>query len=93
MRGESVFVRPGDSDGARWEHADSSTPTPAFAAEVADQVKYLLDRLNDDSLTAVATMKMAGATNEEVAKKLECSVRSVKRKLQVIRAIWNDQQL
>jgi DNA-directed RNA polymerase specialized sigma24 family protein len=66
----------------------SQEPTPEFAALVADECRTLLRRLNDDNLCAVAVAKMEGQTNEEVAAALGCSVRSVERKLQLIRNIW-----
>jgi DNA-directed RNA polymerase specialized sigma24 family protein len=66
----------------------SQEPTPEFAALVADECRNLLRRLNDDSLRAVAVAKMEGQTNEEVAAALGCGVRTVERKLQLIRNIW-----
>jgi DNA-directed RNA polymerase specialized sigma24 family protein len=66
----------------------SQEPAPEFAALVADECRTLLRRLNDDGLRAVAIAKMEGHTNEEVAAALGCSVRSVERKLQLIRNVW-----
>ena len=90
VRGQSVFVQPGNTEAGNWNDAQPARePSPAFAAEVADQVRQLLDDLDDHTLRQVATLKMAGATNDEVATELGCSQRSVKRKLQVIRTIWS----
>jgi DNA-directed RNA polymerase specialized sigma24 family protein len=66
----------------------SQEPTPEFAALVAEECRTLLRRLGDDGLRAVAVAKMEGYTNDEVAAALGCSVRSVERKLQLIRNIW-----
>jgi DNA-directed RNA polymerase specialized sigma24 family protein len=66
----------------------SQEPTPEFAALLADECRALLRRLNDDGLRAVAVTKLEGCTNEEVAAALGCSVRTVERKLQLIRNIW-----
>jgi DNA-directed RNA polymerase specialized sigma24 family protein len=63
----------------------SREPTPVFAAQVAEEYQRLLDGLGDDRLRAVAVWKMEGYTNEEIAAKLGRTLRSVERKLQVIR--------
>lgn len=89
LRGQSVFEQIGDSSAGQWNQAAvDRNPTPGFAAEVADQVRVLLSDLSDDTLRAIALLKMEGRTNAEVAGELGCSERSVKRKLQVIRTIW-----
>jgi DNA-directed RNA polymerase specialized sigma24 family protein len=66
-------------------------PTPEFAAQVAEECRRLLDRLGDDELRAVALWKMEGYTNEEIAAKLACGLRSVGRKLRVIRGVWEQE--
>jgi DNA-directed RNA polymerase specialized sigma24 family protein len=66
----------------------SPEPTPEFAALVADECRDLLRRLRDDSLRAVATLRMEGYTNEEVSERLGCSLRTVARKLELIRWTW-----
>jgi DNA-directed RNA polymerase specialized sigma24 family protein len=63
-------------------------PTPELAAVLAEECRVLLRRLNDDGLCALAVAKMEGYANEELAARLGCSVRTVERKLQLIRAIW-----
>ncbi len=66
-------------------------PTPEFAALVADECRCLLGRLRDDSLRAVARLKMEGYTDEEVADRLRCSRRTVVRKVELIRGTWTDE--
>jgi DNA-directed RNA polymerase specialized sigma24 family protein len=66
----------------------SREPDPEFAAEMAEECRRLLGSLGDKELEAVALWKMEGYTNEEIAGKLGYVVRSVKRKLQLIRHIW-----
>ena len=65
-----------------------SEPTPAFAAQVAEQLRRLLGRLDDPSLRSLALWKMEGFTNEEAAEKLSCSLATVERKLRLIRRAW-----
>jgi len=63
-------------------------PTPEFAAIMADECRRLLGRLRDDTLRDVAGLRMEGYNSEEVAGRLGCSVRSVARKLELIRRTW-----
>jgi DNA-directed RNA polymerase specialized sigma24 family protein len=70
------------------EEIISDEPTPEFAAEVADECRALLDRLQDESLVAVALAKMEGWTTAEIAGRLRFSPRTVERKLELIRDIW-----
>jgi RNA polymerase sigma factor (sigma-70 family) len=70
------------------EEVLSREPSPEFAAEVAEQCRLLLGRLGDRELEAVALLRMEGYSVEEVAERLDCAPRSVKRKLALIRTIW-----
>jgi DNA-directed RNA polymerase specialized sigma24 family protein len=63
-------------------------PTPEFAAMVADEYRSLLARLRDDSLRKVALLRMEGYTNSDVARRLGCSLRTVARKVEIIRRTW-----
>jgi DNA-directed RNA polymerase specialized sigma24 family protein len=63
-------------------------PTPEFAAQVAEEYQLLLAQLSDPELEAVAVWKMEGYTNEEIAAKLDCTLRTVERKLRIIRGLW-----
>jgi DNA-directed RNA polymerase specialized sigma24 family protein len=62
-------------------------PDPALAAEVADECERLLAALGDPDLRRVALLRMDGYSVEEVAARVGCAPRSVKRKLQLIRSI------
>ena len=66
----------------------SREPSPEFAAQVAEECQRLLRRLGDKELEKVALLRMEGYTVEEVAGRLGCAPRSVKRKLALIRTIW-----
>jgi DNA-directed RNA polymerase specialized sigma24 family protein len=65
-------------------------PTPEFAARVAEECRRLLDRLGDDELRAVATAKLEGYSNEEIAGQRGCVVRTVERRLRIIRGLWQE---
>ncbi len=68
----------------------SREPPPELAAEMAEEYRRLLDRLGDPQLQAVALWKVEGYTNEEIARRLGCVERSVERKLQRIRILWEE---
>jgi hypothetical protein len=51
----------------------------------------LLQKLGDEGLRTVARLKQEGYTDAEVAGRLRCSLRTVERKLKLIRAIWEQE--
>jgi DNA-directed RNA polymerase specialized sigma24 family protein len=63
-------------------------PTPAFAAQVAEECRRRLDRLGNAELKTIALWKMEGYTTDEIAAKQDCAPRTVERKLQRIRNLW-----
>jgi DNA-directed RNA polymerase specialized sigma24 family protein len=85
--GESALA-PSDGDEARLDALIAEEPTPAFAAEVAEQCRWLLDQLGDDALRTIATLKMQGHTVEEIAGKTDTTRRTVERRPQIIRGKW-----
>jgi DNA-directed RNA polymerase specialized sigma24 family protein len=85
--GRAPSRAPADEESG-FEQLVSREPDPEFAALVADEYRRLLDGLGDGQLAAVAVWRMEGYTVEEIAAKVGYSARSVKRKLRLIRAIW-----
>ena len=87
VAGESVFV---DGQGDQRNIAEflGVEPTEQLAMEVAEQFRHLLDSLQDDTLREIATLKMEGHSTPEIAKKYNCSRRSIERKLQRIQNKW-----
>jgi RNA polymerase sigma factor (sigma-70 family) len=63
-------------------------PTPELAAQMAEQTQRLLDLLENEPLRRIALLKLEGHTNEEIAEMMDCSVRTVKRRLASIRQQW-----
>jgi RNA polymerase sigma factor (sigma-70 family) len=92
LAGESR-ISPGRQhwDEAAIEQVVGDEPTPEFAAQVAEEYQRLLDLLGDASLQQVAVWKMEGLTNDEIAERLDCSRRTVARKLDTIRLIWSEE--
>jgi DNA-directed RNA polymerase specialized sigma24 family protein len=66
----------------------ASEPDPALAAEVAEECDRLVGALQVPELRQVALLRMDGFSVDEVAARIGCDPRSVKRKLRLIRGIW-----
>ena len=79
---------PGSAEG--YETLLSREPTPEFSAIVAENCQRLLARL-EPQLQEIAQMKLDGYSNAEVAQKLGCGVRTVERRLELIRRIWEEE--
>lgn len=69
------------------EHSPAG-PSPWFCARAAELYVELLAGLRDEALRTIAVMKLEGYSTEEIAAKLECSTRTVERKLSLIREQW-----
>jgi DNA-directed RNA polymerase specialized sigma24 family protein len=65
-------------------------PSPEFALLVAEQCQRLLDRLGDSALATVAQLKLECWTNAEIAEQAGCSLRTVERRLELIRVKWSE---
>jgi DNA-directed RNA polymerase specialized sigma24 family protein len=63
-------------------------PAPDTAVLLDEDCRRRLDRLRDDELRRIAIWKLEGESNFEIANRLGCGLRSVERKLGVIRKIW-----
>jgi DNA-directed RNA polymerase specialized sigma24 family protein len=65
-------------------------PSPELAALVAEEYRRLRSTLRDDSLRQVLDLRLEGFDRKEIASRLGCAVRTVTRKLDVIRQTWLD---
>jgi len=75
-------------EGDRLDQVPAPEPTPEFAALVAEECRRLLVNLADERQRQIAVLRMEGYTNEEIAQRLGCGLRSVVRKLDLIRKTW-----
>ncbi|MHB1426337.1 MAG: ECF-type sigma factor [Gemmataceae bacterium] len=82
---------PDDDESVDLELIAAAEPGPELLAEMAEECRRLLERLGEETLRTVAVWKMEGYTNEEIAGKLDCVPRTVERKLQLIRSIWESE--
>ncbi len=63
-------------------------PTPEFAVILAEEYVQRIDALGDDVLRRVATLRMEGYSNNEIASAMNVVPRTVIRKLNMIRSAW-----
>ena len=55
---------------------------------MTEQLRFLLDQLTDEQQREIASGKLQGKTNKELAHDLGISLRAVERKLSMIRDKW-----
>jgi DNA-directed RNA polymerase specialized sigma24 family protein len=75
----------------------AADPTPAEAAQLADDLRQMMDRLDAEDptrrLREVALLKLEGYTVEEIARRQNCARKTVALRLSVIRALWRRELL
>ncbi|MEZ6136518.1 MAG: ECF-type sigma factor [Pirellulaceae bacterium] len=89
VRGESVFI---SKEMAGIESESPPNASPATIAEVDEQCQNMLDALGDETLQAIALLRLEGYSVDEIASRIGCAKRSVERRLSLIRKIWSEQQ-
>jgi DNA-directed RNA polymerase specialized sigma24 family protein len=89
VRGDSALrgADAADADDG-WERIVGDEPTPEFAARAAEECGRLLNRLPDDAMRSIAAWRMEGYTSDEIAARLGCATATVRRRLRVIRKLW-----
>jgi RNA polymerase sigma factor (sigma-70 family) len=87
--GESALVSEG-AGGEGLVEILSREPTPEQAAQFADDYYRFFARLEEPTLRAVALRRLEGQSAREIADALRVSTKTVERKLQLIRAIWTE---
>lgn len=90
VRGDSVFAQsPKDDLPSGFAGIASLQPTPEFALSFIDEISAGMKKLRgDELLIQIAMLKLREFTNAEIAKETGCSVRSVERKIRLIRELW-----
>lgn len=70
-------------------HAEtaSNRADPAVATLLADECRRMLETLPGDGTRTIAQLKLDGFSNEEIAARLGCTVRTVGRRLVLIRSL------
>jgi RNA polymerase sigma factor (sigma-70 family) len=85
VRGESA-LSPDSNTSFQLDRQFSALPAPECDAICEDLLSQL-----DESLRRIALLKLAGHSNAEIATSQQCHERTIERKLQVIRVVWEEQ--
>jgi DNA-directed RNA polymerase specialized sigma24 family protein len=85
---ESALIGGSTGGEAALDRLIGPDPTPEFAALVAEQYRRLRAALGDEGLRQVLDLRLEGYDRNEIAVRLGCTVRTVTRKLDVIRQTW-----
>ena len=88
LRGSGRIQSLADLSPEGLETISGGEPTPELAAQFAEEFQRLMERLGDSTLQRVASFKLEGYTNQEIAHRLGCVTSTVERKLARIRGIW-----
>lgn len=92
VRGESVFLK---ADGSFITSGMSQVvaegPAPDFQVAAEEQFDRLLDYLDQPLLREIALLRLEGHSNEEIAEQIGRNVRTVERKLNLIRSLWSQE--
>jgi DNA-directed RNA polymerase specialized sigma24 family protein len=86
--GESALIGSDAAEGGGLERIAGDEPGPELAAMVIDEYRRLREGLRTEALRQVLDLRLEGYTREEIAERLGCAERAVKRKLEVIREAW-----
>jgi DNA-directed RNA polymerase specialized sigma24 family protein len=81
-----------EGDSVALAEAIGPEPTPEFAALMEEQYRLRLEALGDDDLRCVAVWRLEGDDVEEIAARLGCGTRTVRRRLERIRQLWLEEQ-
>ena len=79
-----------ESGSAHWalEQMDAAGPSPAEAALLNEALERRLEVLANPELRQIALWRLEGYTNREIAHRLDCTERSVERRMERIRSKW-----
>jgi RNA polymerase sigma factor (sigma-70 family) len=86
--GESAVIGGDSAEAGGLQQVAGDEPSPEMAAMVVEEYRRLRDRLVGEALRQVLDLRLQGYTREEIAERLGCAERTVRRKLERIRGAW-----
>ncbi len=86
VRGDSVF----GSDNRGFDLTPDGAVGPEFQHIMDEQCEELFAELPDSQLREIAQDKLDGRTNKEIAQRQGVALRTIERRLERIRAIWQE---
>ena len=85
---ESVLDAPLDGEGAGLDNLGDNELDHTLAVQMEETWNRYLDALDDPELREVAMLKLEGYSNEEIGEELNCSSRTIRRRVNAIRICW-----
>ncbi len=79
LAGESALIGADAAEGAGLDRLAGDEAGPELAAMVVDEYRRLRDGLRTDELRLVLDLRLEGYTREEIAQRLGCAERTVRR--------------
>lgn len=96
VSGESIFQLGKDNSGDQPTggigQVPEDGPSPELLAQITEDFKNYMDLLNDETLRAIAILRIEGYSVDEIADRVGCAKRSVERRLNLIRKTWTNQE-
>jgi DNA-directed RNA polymerase specialized sigma24 family protein len=81
------------ADAAGLQNAATDDERPSQVVQLQETLDDLMLRLNeagDPMLETIARMRLQGATNQEIAERLDCTQRTIQRKLHILERLWTE---
>jgi DNA-directed RNA polymerase specialized sigma24 family protein len=88
LAGESALIATDAAEVGGLDQIAGDEPSPELAALAVEEYRRLRDGLKSEALRQVLDLRLEGYTREEIAERLGCAERTVKRKLELIREAW-----
>ncbi len=93
VAGESIFKSKSQSDGeSGMDQVADPSASPAMLAQFANDCQKLFEMLEDEMLQTIALLRIEGYSVDEISQRVGCAKRSVERRLQLIRMIWQSSE-
>lgn len=89
VRGLSGLISPHADTETQAQEMFSSEPSPELLASMDEQLQFLMGLLRDDKQRRIVQLRLAGYSNKEIAEDIQISLRSVERKIEVVRDVWS----
>lgn len=77
------------------ENLNANSASPSEIAELQDVFDHLmlaLETAGDDKLKTIAVMRLEGLSTQEIAAQLNCTVRTIQRKLHILERLWTSEE-